>query len=236
VGVGISSTQNIDPPPSKSVTNVTACNAPLSENGAQNEVVTTVTDVTLLRAGGVFHNHPQNTEPQPPTPTPIPAKILEAAGLSYLPDLDTYTRIQNPEKAPGRCVWKGCTDPPTWGVGGKMYTPLCDRHYLTIRNARQAPTLVDQDQDHETHEVRVVRQVNITDYKLVNGVEKETCYRCGELAYCTHVEKLTDKNRAERLKRKPWFLCRKCAKELLDAARQEIEEIKTPKDNSQSAG
>jgi hypothetical protein len=128
-----------------------------------------------------------------------------------------------------------------WGVGGKMQTPLCDRHYLTIKNADTTPTPASvpdgtntlADQDHETRENRAV---NIADYKLVNGVEKEPCYRCGELAYCTHVEKLTNENRVERLNRRPWFLCRKCAKELLDAARREIEEIKALKDNRESAG
>lgn len=240
-GVGVDKTpiQNINPPTSKSVTNVTENIEPISEKEVQNEVVTSVTVVTLPRAGGVFHNHPQNTEPQSPTPTPIPAKILEAAGLSYLPDPGIYSRIPNPEKAPGRCMWKGCNDRPMWGEGGRLQHPLCERHYLTIKNANAAPGEVPEcttptgDQDHETRELQ---SVTITDFKLVNGVEKEPCYRCGEMAYCTHVEKLTDKNRVEREKRRPWFLCRKCAKELLDAARREIQEIKAPKDNRESAG
>jgi len=167
-----------------------------------------------------------------------PAEILEAAGLSHLPDPSTYSRIPNPEKAPGRCMWKGCMDRPVWGEGGRLQHPLCNRHYLTIKNAQETPAPASvpegtntgvhstDDQTDQDHETPKLQAVNITDYKLVNGVVKEPCRRCGELAYCTHVEKLTDKNRAERLKRKPWFLCRKCAKELLEAS----------KDNRESAG
>jgi len=158
------------------------------------------------------------------------AEILENAGLSYLPDLATYSRIPNPEKAPGRCMWKGCMDRPVWGEGGRLQNPLCDRHYLMIKNVDTMPSNAPDTGTGQD------REVNITDYKLVNGVEKEPCHRCGELAYCTHVEKLTDENRAERLKRKPWFLCRKCAKELLDAAREEKKDCKAPEDNRQSAG
>lgn len=235
VGVDNSGSEKKDPPTSKSVPTVPARKESLSEKETQNEVGTNGTSGTLPRAGGGNLQHPQNTEPI------TPAEILKTGGLSYLPDLGTYSRIPNPEKSPGRCVWKGCNDSPVWGVGGKMQTPLCDRHYLTIKNADTTPTPASvpdgtntlADQDHETRENRAV---NIADYKLVNGVEKEPCYRCGELAYCTHVEKLTNENRVERLNRRPWFLCRKCAKELLDAARREIEEIKALKDNRESAG
>lgn len=229
VGVDTPPMQNIDPPTSESVTNVTALNESLSEKGAQREVVTSVTDVTLPRAGVGISQPPKNTEPPAPHHTMTTAEILEAAGLSCLPDLGTYSRIPNPEKAPGRCMWKGCNDRPVWGAGGRLQHPLCERHYLTIQNANTAPAGVPEgttptgDQDHETRELRAV---NIADFKLVNGVEKEPCYRCGELAYCTHVEKLTEENRVERAKRRPWFLCRKCAKELHDAL----------KDNRESAG
>ena len=192
-------------------------------------------------AGVGISQPPKNTEPPAPLPKLTPAEILETAGLSCLPDPGTYSLIPNPEKAPGRCMWKGCMDRPVWGEGGRLQHPLCDRHYLTIKNAKAAPTLASvpegsntpADQDHETREFQAV---NIADYKLVNGIEKQPCQRCGETAYCTHVEKLTEKNRGERLKRGPWYVCRKCAKELLEAARRELEEIKTMKDNGQSAG
>jgi hypothetical protein len=211
------------------VTNVTGLNGPLSEKRAQNGIVTNVTDVTPPRAPPCISQPSKNREP-PATPTMTQAEILENAGLSYLPDLATYSRIPNPEKAPGRCMWKGCMDRPVWGEGGRLQNPLCDRHYLMIKNVDTMPSNAPDTGTGQD------REVNITDYKLVNGVEKEPCHRCGELAYCTHVEKLTDENRAERLKRKPWFLCRKCAKELLDAAREEKKDCKAPEDNRQSAG
>jgi len=225
-------------PPSQGGTNGTSGTTPHTKA----EPVPDVPLVPLKEGGGGISQHPKNTEPT------TPAEILEAAGLSCLPDLGTYSRIPNPEKAPGRCMWKVCNDRPVWGEGGRLQHPLCERHYLTIKNVETAPANVpdgtnssgnqDQPRQHpgQPEGFLEVRAVNITDYKLVNGVEREPCYRCGELAFCTHVEKLTEENRVERLKRRPWFLCRKCAKELLDATRRDIEEIKVLKDNRESAG
>ncbi len=50
--------------------------------------------------------------------------------LTTIPDIDRYRRITTPK--PGRCVFRGCTEPIAWedAQGGNF---LCEGHYLTMK-------------------------------------------------------------------------------------------------------
>lgn len=83
-----------------------------------------------------------NPDPQPPEEGGGDAGFdvgwyLEKLGISKIPDLDDYHRIEGVKV--GRCICRGCNDQKMWeDAGGLNY--LCDGHYRMLQNLKAGLT------------------------------------------------------------------------------------------------